>query len=321
MLSLANDSGGVMCYVTTMTETRDRLAKLAENDGLFDLFGAETHRYALAAPLSEALVSDAEEALSVRLPDDYRQFIVSVGNGGAGPGHGVASLVVRAGVWGWWFHGDERENDVTQDFPYTTAWLVDQWASQPDEDGSQARRDWEAGWEDRFSERHTVGSVPLGEDGCGGAARLILRGRARGQVWADRLENGAGLRPLLDHAGAPLSFTGWYSAWLHEAEIKLASLPTASLSTDRTVWHLANLPRDLLPLAVGALRGSVLSDVEGAALIDDMSWDAMTSRPKPMDMLDYYRATLHHHSKVEGGSQSAGLRGTAVDGRESGACD
>ncbi len=48
-------------------------------------FGAYSHKYKLSAPASEETIQKFEEQEGIRLPEEYRDFLLFVGNGGAGP--------------------------------------------------------------------------------------------------------------------------------------------------------------------------------------------------------------------------------------------
>ncbi|WP_407572520.1 SMI1/KNR4 family protein [Deinococcus altitudinis] len=71
---------------------RERLAALRAADPHLQRFGARKHRYRLGPPLREAQIQAFEQQYALQLPQDYRTFLLTVGNGGAGPSYGMASL-------------------------------------------------------------------------------------------------------------------------------------------------------------------------------------------------------------------------------------
>lgn len=48
------------------------------------IFGAGEHRYQLNPTISEEQIVAFEQQYSIKLPEDYRHFLKTVGNGGAG---------------------------------------------------------------------------------------------------------------------------------------------------------------------------------------------------------------------------------------------
>lgn len=73
-----------------MSETINRiLSKLAEarRQGK-KCFGSEGHHFKLRPPLPESAVRAFEQQHGILLPEDYRQFLIEAGDGGAGPYYG-----------------------------------------------------------------------------------------------------------------------------------------------------------------------------------------------------------------------------------------
>ena len=68
------------------------LALLRGRDPESSLFGAIGRRYRLNPTLAESHVQAFERHHGIHLPDDYRCFITTAGNGGAGPYCGVFRL-------------------------------------------------------------------------------------------------------------------------------------------------------------------------------------------------------------------------------------
>lgn len=65
------------------------LEQARAKDPDFVRFGAYSHQYKLAAPAGEETIWKFEEQQGVRLPEEYRDFLMFIGNGGAGPYYGL----------------------------------------------------------------------------------------------------------------------------------------------------------------------------------------------------------------------------------------
>ena len=85
-----------------------KLQKLKAQDIAFSIFGANTHKYNFNPILTEDEIFAFEQAYKINLPNEYRQFLMQVGNGGAGPFYGLYCI-------------DNEENsktDLPNDFLY-----------------------------------------------------------------------------------------------------------------------------------------------------------------------------------------------------------
>jgi len=71
---------------------KEKIDFLKTYDKNFQIFGSEKHKYILNEPLCEEIISNFEDTFQVKLPSDYRNFINTIGNGGAGPGYGIFPL-------------------------------------------------------------------------------------------------------------------------------------------------------------------------------------------------------------------------------------
>ena len=64
-----------------------RILKLLEQarakDPDFARFGAYSHKYKLSPPASDETIREFEQQQGIRLPEEYRDFLMLVGNGGA----------------------------------------------------------------------------------------------------------------------------------------------------------------------------------------------------------------------------------------------
>ncbi|MGW1468708.1 SMI1/KNR4 family protein [Streptomyces sp. NPDC002308] len=186
---------------------RARISEKSARDPERQRFGAATHRYELGPRLPEEEILAFEESHGIRLPQAYRSFVAEVGDGPAGPFHGLMPLTTpRPEAHGCRPVDDEDDEDDDQ-------WAVD--------------GEWE---EDRLPDRLagpfplsgplpgpvgapadalTRGTLMLAELGCGVYHRLVLNGPRAGEVWQIDPDWG-GFVPT-----SP-GFRAWYTDWLEE---------------------------------------------------------------------------------------------------------
>jgi hypothetical protein len=136
-------------------EARSLVDRLGALDHRRVVFGARRHDYGFGRTLTAAQVDDFERRHGVELPAPYRDYLIELGNGGAGPYYGINPL-----------RPDEPQ--LSRPFPHT-------------------ERVTDAGLDP------LDGVVELAEYGCGIFMVLVVNGPARGQVWVDaRSESGLG---------------------------------------------------------------------------------------------------------------------------------
>ena len=108
---------------------KTKLADLRRLDPACTLFGARTHHNTLGPSLTASELENYERRLGLPLPAEYRDFVMEVGHGGAGPFHGVFQLDGSA---------SEDITDLEQikkPFHWTDATNPMQWQSAEAEDG------------------------------------------------------------------------------------------------------------------------------------------------------------------------------------------
>jgi len=223
--------------ILRIAEKLDRLRRLGS---VLDVLDISEPSYTLGPTRTDAELSALEQSCGVRLPDDYRAFLIHVGDGingdaecgGAGPGYGLYSVETLS----------ELADRVCQPFPLEHSILQVTELEQSD--------DYWPTWKDA-SDRTRHGSLPLAHYGCGIFARLVLTGDGHGTVWivdgavgdiahfADycRYHTSGGGKTI--HGGAtvvdgPHSFTMWYEDWLD------ANLTPAAKSEPRDPVYLPN---------------------------------------------------------------------------------
>lgn len=124
-------------------------------------------------PLAE--VKAFESAHRINLPPDYRCFLTTVGNGGAGPYYGLAPL-------------DAFGRDLSKPFRFTQS-------TEPvTEPGQKAQGD------------EFPGILEFCHQGCCNFSYLVVAGAAYGTIWDGRPEDD-------DFRPTGLSFAAWYRQW------------------------------------------------------------------------------------------------------------
>ncbi|WP_435108574.1 SMI1/KNR4 family protein [Nocardiopsis synnemataformans] len=209
---------------------REQVRVLARAPGSEEVFGARAHGFELLDPLTSKELAELEGQLGVRLPEEYREFLLHVGAGGAGPAYGVFPTV--KGPDGWWrWHGDGADLTVperlAQPFPATGAdpgSLAALRVQEPVEEDFGDPEEFDAAyeaWHERveellWDEDRTVGALCLCHLGCALRQWLVVSGPEAGRVWNDGRVDGEDLQPLTGKDGAPLGFADWYLQWLRE---------------------------------------------------------------------------------------------------------
>ncbi|WP_329013976.1 SMI1/KNR4 family protein [Streptomyces sp. NBC_01601] len=177
---------------------RTRLREAAVLDRSRERFGADTHRYELRSPLPEHEVRAFETAHGIELPPEYRTFVNQVGDGPAGPAHGLMPLTTPR---------PEADEDRAVDDEWARDRLPGRLTSPFPLTGPRPGRIADA-------DTLTRGTLLLAEEGCGMDFRLVLNGPRAGEIWFLDPDWG-GFTPSRP------DFHTWYTEWL-------AALPQAS---------------------------------------------------------------------------------------------
>ncbi len=210
---------------------RDRVAALGTQPACNGVFGALWHRWALDEPLTEEELAGLEGQIGVRLPEDYRTFLLRVAAGGAGPAYGLFPVRRAQSRWRW--EGDGADladlSALAEPFPEQgpdPRSLDDLQAQRPEEEDFDEIEDFDdaiEAWDERwdalmFAPGRTVGAVVISHLGCARREWLIISGVHRGTIWSDDRADDVDLAPCLDANGKPVTFARWYTDWLEQAE-------------------------------------------------------------------------------------------------------
>jgi hypothetical protein len=106
-------------------EVLQKTEQLRSMGAALKLFGAGAHRYRFNPPLEPEVVAAFEASQALRLPEDYRDFILNVGNGGAGPCYGIYPLLPEGSIHHGRSNKDHARIDLSVPFPHAGDWDAD----------------------------------------------------------------------------------------------------------------------------------------------------------------------------------------------------
>ncbi|MGW5716269.1 SMI1/KNR4 family protein [Amycolatopsis sp. NPDC003865] len=173
---------------------RERLAELAAADPGLERFGAGEHEYRLGPPVPEADLEEFETRHGVTLPADYRDFLLTAGEYGAGPYYGLFKLSAPEDR----YEDEWRPGFLSTPFPHTSAWNRAEHHPVDNEIPDELYED----------QRWITGSLKLCHFGCGAYFRLVVTGPERGRLWFDDRGSDGGVSPV------GTGFREWYLEWL-----------------------------------------------------------------------------------------------------------
>lgn len=163
------------------------------------------HQYQVGPCLTEAQVNNFEQQYHMTFPSDYRQFLLEVGHGGAGPGYELYTLEK-----GLYYASEESIpplDILKRPFPFT-------------EHACKYDPTLSAEENAKITAPVYGGFLPLGHAGCSDTYVLILNGPERGNIWMESFGSDWGIYPVLyEHAGIAgdnrhIGFYDWYNLWL-----------------------------------------------------------------------------------------------------------
>lgn len=134
-----------------LARVAEKLSAARKHDRFFRHFGADRHGYLLRGRLARGVLEAFEQTCALSLPEDFRRFILELGNGGAGPAYGWDAF--------------EPEGSVYRDLS---------WRREFDPQKLEDTRD-----------DALAGAIRLFDYGCGQYSHLVVVGRHRGSVWGE----------------------------------------------------------------------------------------------------------------------------------------
>jgi hypothetical protein len=199
----------------------ESLRKLQASSEGTRVFGANAHGYEVHEPLTEHEVEMFERKHRVTLPEDYRSFLIHVGNGGAGPAYGIFRLGEMDDDFDYtqWEENDDFVGVLSEPFPHTKAW--NDLKGEPDydlQDEDELDRQLEAFEKKYYDTKHVNGAIPICHIGCALRRWLVITGPERGRIWCDDRADKQGLYPLQLSNANRVTFLDWYLDWLQDAQ-------------------------------------------------------------------------------------------------------
>ncbi|CAG7658556.1 hypothetical protein SBRY_90303 [Actinacidiphila bryophytorum] len=85
----------------TWVGVRERVLRLGKFPGSESVFGVRGHGFRLGPVMQAEQVQALETALGATVPAPYRNFLLHVGAGGAGPDYGLMTPVPNDRGWQW----------------------------------------------------------------------------------------------------------------------------------------------------------------------------------------------------------------------------
>jgi hypothetical protein len=184
-----------------------------------EVFGAIGHRFTLNEPLVETAVLAFERQHAIRLPVEYRRFLLELGNGGAGPYYGVHPLGAMDGTFSNVEPWGDLVGPLAASFAFREPW--NDLTGRPDDaladsDEQEYERRMNA-FEQRYWHSSVMsGAFPICHKGCALRIWLVVSGDEAGNLWDDRAEY-SGVAPVLLRGGSRATFGAWYREWLDQA--------------------------------------------------------------------------------------------------------
>ncbi len=179
-------------FANRIAGIRSKIEIASKIPGAMNCFGANKHRYRLNPPAAESDVEAFESRHGIRFPEDYRQFLLLGGNGGAGPYYGLATLGEEE-----WFE-EESEAPGYYATPCPMAYSL---SIRPD-------------WSEHLPEnthQWGAGSIHICDQGCTYVARLVITGESRGRIVNLDMERSSAPYFVKDEC-----FLDWYEQWVDE---------------------------------------------------------------------------------------------------------
>lgn len=197
-------------YSKQIDQIKKKLIQAKKADKEYRVFGAAGHKYKVNPPASLEVVIAFEEKYIVRLPECYRNFILQIGNGGAG------YLNSSAGpFFGIYPFGEHVDQLIYGDFE---RYLKEKCCLHPNltdmewDNMNKVLEEEDISDHNYYNELAKIysGILPIGSQGCTFLHGIVLTGPHKGKVINLDMNYG---KPRFTFEK---NFLDWYERWLDE---------------------------------------------------------------------------------------------------------
>ena len=170
-------------------EILDKIEAIKTLDKDLKIYGAKNHKYEFNPVFDQHKLFEFEKEHQITLPEDYRDFITKIGNGGVGPGYDgilpIQNTIIDLKL-------DNKPKIVLNiPFKHNIAWN-EEWIKN---------FDWDSGRPDLkivnsyMNVEHIFGSLQFSHIGHGCTLLLVVNGNQKGNVWTDYRADYGGIKP------------------------------------------------------------------------------------------------------------------------------
>ena len=213
-----------------------KIEQLRQLDKNLTLFGSNRHKYNLNPKLSEETLLNFENTYNITLPEDYKEFLTKIGNGGVGPAYGLETF--ENGLFDDLDY--KRPNSLlnpSKPFPHTKPWN-EEFVSTVNEE--EYEEEYERQYSE-FSKNLMDGVLAISNFGCGISLNLVVNGEEYGYIWTDDRGNDGGIYPSHELGNKErITFLNWYELWLdnslNEIKDKLENKEIEVKNTNQKPW-------------------------------------------------------------------------------------
>ncbi len=181
---------------------RDKLNQVKAQDTEFKEFGSSSHHYEMQPALEASELERWQLEQGIVLPEPYAEFLLNIGNGGAGPYYGIYSL--------------EEATSYTEPVALSSPAILRPRMPKAEWNELIAPLIWDEDISDEEYEQTEYailgGMLCIGTQGCDYDMYLVLEGEYRGRiVYTNDFYEDAPFFFVHD-----LTFLDWYERWLDE---------------------------------------------------------------------------------------------------------